>query len=180
MSNNQDLDFTAQDIPQSWHEAAEDAPSGDPASSNGRAPIGTVPLRQSVDMFSAILTGTIVSLVVGYLWLYLETTETMTTRLTPLGVAILITLAVRAGGGHYDALARSALSFILFAVTTLATIYLISRSEFAELYGSAPDVSEFERDVLQSRVKNPVFAMAWIAGAALTIQLSHLTAGHRS
>lgn len=171
MSTDQDLDFSTSGIPESWHSAAGASPGGGSAARR-RTAIRSLPGRSSLDLFSAVLAGTVTSGLLGLGWYWLETSGTLITPwLAPL-VAAAIAVLVRLGGGPDDPGTRGIVSLVFYLITSSAVIVLVAGKIFAAAYGSSPGLAEFEQSLAHSRFAEPLAVVCWVGGAVTAVQLS--------
>ena len=69
MSTPESLDFSPDSVPESWVEAAAEAPSyGDPRRRLNKVERHTLPVATSLDLFTACLAAGATAIVSGYAW----------------------------------------------------------------------------------------------------------------
>ena len=86
----------------------------------------------------------------------------------------MIAIAVRLGGGREDVHARSMLSLLYYVATASVVVFIIARTNYLELYGSRPGLTDFEQELLHSRLTDPIAILAWLCGAAASVLVSRL------
>ncbi|MCP5031565.1 MAG: hypothetical protein GY939_07145 [Actinomycetia bacterium] len=165
MSTPESLDFTNQPVPDSWVEAASEAPlPDDRRKRSNKAERGAPPVATSFDLFTACLAAGAASIVSGYAWYELQLSG-FTSPWAAVGLGLVIALSVRLGGGPEDVQTRGVLALLIYLITSSVVIYLIARTNYLDLYGSRPDLTDFEQELLHSRLTEPLAIVAWLAGA---------------
>jgi hypothetical protein len=175
VSSEQDLDFSVGNIPDTWHQAALDAPKAgpnrSPTSSGG---LKLLPSGRSADLGTACLAGLATSIIYGYAWYQLATNEALTSPWVAAGLGVAVALAVRLGGGSEDPQARGVVSLLLYLGTWSVVMFGISHFLFADLYDTTPTLVEYEQQLLHSRLTNPPAIVAWLVGAVASVQVGYL------
>jgi hypothetical protein len=174
VSTDQNLDFSDSAIPDSWQDAANQAPGGGPVGARRRRPTRPVPTRSSVDLFSAAMAGTVTSGLLGLGWYTLESTGTVMNPLLALAVGTALAVMVRLGGGPDDPGTRGIVALLFYLATSCTVIILVAREVFAAAYGSNPGLAEFEQSLRNSRFAEPVWVVCWVAGAVSAVHLSRV------
>ncbi len=165
MSTPESLDFATQPVPDSWVEAASDAPSVDERQRRPKkAGRSTPPVATSLDLFTACLAAGATSIVSGYAWYELQLSG-FTSPWVAVGLGLIIAIAVRLGGGPEDVQTRGVLALLIYLITSSVVIFLIARTNYLDLYGSRPGLTDFEQELLHSRLTEPLAIVAWLAGA---------------
>ncbi len=171
MGSMHDVDYSRQQVPQSWTEAAREAPGAGlqfKPESGDRAPrVQAVP-GPSADTFTAFFATAAVSMAGGVAW-YQAFIRGATYPWVALIMALAIALAVRLSIGPRDGQTRSMLGLLFYLVTASLVVFLITSHSYAELYGTRPSWGQFEDELLRSRLTDPMFLVAWVAGALLTV-----------
>ena len=169
----EEFDLSTTTIPESWSEAAKDAPVGDGSPLRKVPLVQNPPIRNSVDMFSACVATTAVAIVSGSSW-YLLGTNGVTTPWIAVALGVVIAISVRLGGGSPDVHSRAMLSLLFYLATASVVIFLIARVNYADLYGSSPDLADFEQELLHSRLTDPIAILAWFVGGLSSVWTSRL------
>ncbi len=164
MSTPESLDFANQSVPDSWVEAASDAPASDDRRRPQKGGRGTPPVATSLDMFTACLAAGATAIVSGYAWYELQLSG-FTSPWVAVGLGLIIAISIRLGGGPEDVQSRGVLALLIYLITSSVVIFLIARTNYFELYGSHPRLAEFEQELLHSRLTDPVTVLAWLSGA---------------
>jgi hypothetical protein len=174
VNTEQDLDFSVDSIPESWHEAAVEAPKAERRPLRAAGPVELLPTGISADLATASLAGLAMSIVAGYAWYELATAAGLTSPWVAVGLGVVVAVAVRLGGGAHDPQSRAVLSLLLYLATWSIVMFGISRYLFADLYGSSPSLVEYEQAFLHSRLAEPPAIVAWVAGAVASVKVSYL------
>lgn len=164
-------DFSTEAIPDSWSEAAGQAPGGDGNALAKMTRLTTPLARGSVDLFTACLGTAAVSIVAGYGWYQLQESGVVTPWIA-VALGGVIALSVRLGGGRDDPQTRGMLSLLFYVATASTVIYLVARGNYINLYGTTPNLKEIENELLHSRLTDPVAVVAWFGGATASVWIS--------
>lgn len=173
MGTDHDLDFSTSTAPESWFEAAAQAPKGDeqrPFVQPSVLPV--LPVNNRIDLLMTALTSVAMSVVAGYAWYQMDSSGTLRTPWLAVALGVLIALAVRLGGGKGDRGSRAIVAGTFYSVTLVAVTCLAARHNWAVLYGDNGLVS-FEEDLMR-RIADPVTLVAWAIGGYATVKLSLL------
>jgi hypothetical protein len=161
------LDFSPRSVPESWVEAAADAPSyGDPRRRRNQSTRHTLPVSTSLDLFTACLAAGAASIVSGYAWYELHLGGFTTPWIT-VAIGLIIATAIRLGGGSEDIQTRGILGLLIYLLTTTIVISLITRATYVDLYGTNPGLEGFEQELFNGRLTDPLAIAAWVLGGAL-------------
>lgn len=173
MGTDHDLDFSTSTAPESWFEAAAQAPKGDeqrPFVQPGVLPV--LPVNNRIDLLMTALTSVAMSVVAGYAWYQMDASGTLRTPWLAVALGVLIALAVRLGGGKGDRGSRAIVAGTFYTVTLVAVTCLAARHNWTVLYGDNGLVS-FEEDLMR-RIADPITLVAWAIGGYATVKLSLL------
>lgn len=173
MSTPGQTDFSREAIPETWTEAAAEAPSGDGRARVREPEFKAPPVRDTLDLFTACLAASAVSIVGGVGWYQLQVTG-VGTPWTAVALGLAIALAVRLGGGSHDSQTRGILSLLFYIATAALVIFLVTSNSYETLYNASPNWSQFEDELLHSRLTEPLSIVAWFAGAATSVWASKL------
>lgn len=171
MTSPHGTDFSTNTIPQSWVDAATEAPGGDGQPIAKTPQIKTPPIQISLDLFTACISATAVSITGGVAWYFLQTNG-VTTPWLAVALGVILALTVRLSGGRPDVQTRGMLALLFYLVTAAAVIYLVARVNYINLYGSSPGLLDIEEELLYSRLTDPLAIVAWFAGAAASVWVS--------
>lgn len=176
MGTDHDLDFSASTAPESWFEAAAQAPKGEerPFAQPGMLPV--LPSNNRIDLLMTGLTSVAMSVVAGYAWYTMDASGTLRTPWLAVALGVLLALAVRLGGGKGDRGSRAIVAGTFYAVTLMAVTCLAARHNWTVLYGDTGLVS-FEEDLMR-RIGDPVTLVAWALGGFAAVKLSLLLGSH--
>jgi hypothetical protein len=169
-----DLDFSASTAPDSWYEAAAQAPQGAERPVTSSSFLPTLPSSRGVDLAMACLTTLAMSVACGYAWYQIDTTQMVRSPWLAVALGVMIAVAVRLGGGRRDRETRAALAGLFYVVTLLSVAFLATRHSYVDLYGSSPSLVSFEEELFRSRFSDPWTVVAWFAGAVTAVKLSLL------
>ncbi len=173
------LDFSMQNVPEGWHEAASDGPEQDyaplNASSRGKKKLKIAPAAEKVDLVTASIAGIAVSFAGSVLWYGLETRGHFVSPWTAIGFAILTAIAVRLGGTRADPEIRATLSVIIYLIGLLATIFFIERFDYLLTFGESPGLEATEDVFIRDRFTDPMTVAAWAVGVVVAAQVSYST-----
>ncbi len=173
MGTDHDLDFSTSTAPESWYEAAAQAPKGDeprPFAQPGVLPV--LPSNHRIDLLMTALTSVAMSVVAGYAWYQMDASGTLRTPWLAVGLGVLIAVAVRLGGGKGDRGSRAIVAGIFYTVTLVVVTCLAARHNWTVLYGDNGLVS-YEEDLMR-RIADPITLAAWALGGFATVKLSLL------
>jgi len=172
VGTDHDLDFSTSTAPESWFEAAAQAPTSEehPFTQAGMLPV--LPSNNRIDLLMTALTSVAMSVVAGYAWYQMDASGILRTPWLAVALGVLIALAVRLGGGKGDRGSRAIVAGIFYAVTLVAVTCLGSRHNWAVLYGDNGLVT-FEEDLMR-RIADPITLVAWAIGGFATVKLSLL------
>lgn len=172
MGTDHDLDFSTSTAPESWFEAAAQAPKGEerPFTQAGMLPV--LPVNNRIDLLMTALTSVAMSVVAGYAWYQMDASGTLRTPWLAVALGVLIALAVRLGGGRGDRGSRAIVAGTFYVVTLVAVTCLAARHNWTVLYGDNGLVS-FEEDLMR-RIADPITLVAWAIGGYATVKLSLL------
>ena len=173
MNSPDSLDFASQPVPDEWLEAEAEAPQLDSQRRRPREMRRTPPVATSLDMFAAIVAGAATSIVFGYGWYELQMSG-FTTPWVAVVLGAVIALAIRLGGGREDVQARSMVALLTYIATASVVVFIIARSNYISLYGARPGLTNFEDELLHSRLTEPETILAWLLGAAAAVFTSRL------
>ncbi|MEM9133248.1 MAG: hypothetical protein AAF962_07670 [Actinomycetota bacterium] len=166
-----DIDYSRQQVPQSWTEAAREAPGAGISyqSADGhRGPrVRAVP-GPGADTFTAFFATAAVSMAGGVAW-YQAYIRGATYPWVALIMALAIALALRLAIGPRDGQTRSMMGLLFYLVSASLVVFLIVSHNYADLYGARPSWGQFEDELLRSRLTDPLFLAAWAGGALLTV-----------
>lgn len=171
MATDQDLDFSASSAPDSWFEAAAQAPKGDrrPLRQPGMA---VLPDGRTADLMTACLAATTVSGLFGVGWYLVDISNVLRSPWPAVLLGVLVALAIRFGGGRYERETRAALAALFYLVGLSTVVLLQARHAYVDIYGSASSLSVFEQELLHTRLADPWNLTAWALGLLTTIKLS--------
>ena len=172
-TDEMDFDFSPRTVPQSWTDAADEAPGGDGMPLKKTPQVKTPPIRTSLDMFSACVSTVAVSIVTGFAWYVLQLSG-VTTPWIAVALGAAIALALRLGGGRPDSQTRAIMALLFYLATASVVIFLVARHNYAELYGSEPGLLDFEQELLHSRLTEPLAIVAWFTGGFASVWISRL------
>lgn len=173
MSSEQRFDMSSDAIPSSWHEAASHAPQGTAAPLQKAGPMRAMPSGKSLDTFTATLSGAVVSIISGYLWFEVEMTTGKPYTWIALIVGMAIAIAVRIGGGPPDHQIRATISMMFYLLTSIVALFLIGRANYSETYGQSASLLDFESQLINTRLSDPMSALALAMGAVLAVFISY-------
>lgn len=177
MGTPSQLDVTNQPVPAAWLDAAAEAPQPE-GHRRRRGDRGghqaALPETTTLDMFTAVLAAGAVAITGGYAWFELQM-RGFANPWIAVAFGVAVAVAVRLGGGRTDVHARSALSLMVYLAASSVIIYLVARTTYLDLYGERPGLTDFEQELLNSRLTEPVAVLAWLAGALAATLTSRLT-----
>ena len=164
MSSQEHFDFSTKTIPDSWAEAAAEAPAGDgqgPSPTSGSPAIA--PPRTSLDVFTACMAVAATSILGGVAW-YILQQNGVTTPWLAVALGAMMAVAVRVGGGE-DAQTRGVLALFFYVLTASVTIFFITRASYQDLYGSTPNLRQLEQELVFNWFTTRTALAAWLGGA---------------
>ena len=168
----QDFDFSTNTVPESWLEAASEAPPTEESRLRRHSPLHPIPNGQPADVFTGLMGGLAVSLISGVAWYLLEVETFLRPAWAPLSLGVLVALAVRLAGGPNDPGMRSTISLVFYLATSSLVFFTAGRHLYAEAYGSTPGLLEVAQHLFHGRFSDPVAIGAWALAAILSVQLS--------
>lgn len=171
MSSMQDIDYSRQQVPQSWTEAASEAPGAGLSYQSAGAGKGhrvrAIPGPRA-DIFTAFFATAAVSMAGGVAW-FQAFIRGATYPWVALVMGLAIALALRLSIGPRDGQTRAMMGLLFYLVTASLVVFLITSHTYADLYGTRPSWGQFEDELLRSRLTNPLFLLAWAGGGLVTI-----------
>ncbi len=173
MSSEQRFDMSSDAIPSSWHEAATHAPQGTAKPLQKPGAVRAMPSGKGVDAFTATLVGAVVSIISGYLWFEIEMSTGKPYTWIAMVVGVAIAIAVRIGGGPPDHQIRATISMLFYLVTSVTALFLIGRANYAETYGESAGLLDFENQLINTRLSDPLSALALAMGAVMAVVISY-------
>ncbi|MGH1501943.1 MAG: hypothetical protein ACRBI6_00170 [Acidimicrobiales bacterium] len=175
MNTETTYDFSMGSVPDSWHDAADEAPEHDLSPLRKKRSMLVMPAGEKLDMTTAFIAGGTLAFLSGLAWYLFETRYITGTPLLAVVSAIVIALAVRLGGTAAEREVRATIASVFYMVTVLLTVYMIERTEFRAAYGVSPDLVQSEQAFVRDRLTEPDTVLAWVAGLVLCMQISYLT-----
>lgn len=165
MGSMQDIDYSRQAIPQSWIDAAEEAPgAGEEFVALVDGPKVRVLPTPSIDMFTAVFATSAMCMAAGYLWILLHD-RGFTTPWSAVALGLLIALTLRLSAGRHDRQTRSVMGLVFYLLTASVVIFLLASQNYESLYGHSPSWNQFEGELFHSHLTDPWALVAWVAGA---------------
>lgn len=174
MSNDQQLDMSVKDAPESWLEAEHESPTTPDGRALQKAQAARVPIGKRVSLFSTLIAGLLGGLVGGTAWYLMETQGVGRTPWIAVAIGLLIPVLIRLAAGGADSSIRAGVSLLSYFFTLCMVMFLLTRLELIGLYGEIPSLSGFEQQVLRRRFSRPTDLLAYALGAVCTIQVSIL------
>ena len=176
MSTYQPYDFSSQSVPESWTEAAGEAPQTDPFA-GGIAP-GDGPMRVvrggGMDL-SAAIPGTMAALfVIGTMWVLLHGAG-VDTPWYAIALGVTAALTVRATAGPRNPGFRGLLAGVMYLVALSVITAITVSMTYADLYGAWPSLAQFEDHLIYVEVRQADSVAAWAVGGILALASSRLT-----
>ncbi len=172
MGTDHDLDFSTSTAPESWFEAAAQAPKGEERPFTQASMLTVLPVNNRIDLLMTALTSVAMSVVAGYAWYQMDASGTLRSPWLAVALGVLIAVAVRLGGGKGDRGSRAIVAAGFYAVTLLAVTSMAARHNWTVLYGDNGLVS-FEEDLMR-RIADPITLVAWALGGFTAVKLSLL------
>jgi hypothetical protein len=173
VSTSEDYDYASQPIPTSWTEAAAEAPESGHQRRRKKSEQAPIPEVTSLDMFTACLAAVAAAIFSGFMW-YEAQMRGATSPWFVVLLGIAIAVAVRVGGGREDPNARAVLSLMVYLATSSLIIFLVARVTYLELYGSRPGLTDFEQELLHSKLTGLSAIAAWITGGVAATIVSRV------
>ena len=174
MATDAAFDFDIRSAPETWKEAAVDAPEGDANPLRRRRVVGDLPIRYEIDTVTASLSAMIVSIVAGTAWYMVEVENALNSPWVSVVLGALIAVAVRLGAGPHLPEIRATLAVIFYIVTVLAVAYMVERTQFIAIYGNEAAIAGGERGLVRDRLTEPQTVAAWTLGLLTATQVSYL------
>ncbi|MEM7339270.1 MAG: hypothetical protein AAF467_11520 [Actinomycetota bacterium] len=174
MSTYQPYDFSSNSIPDSWTEAAQEAPTSEEFGDNALhpgGPVRVVPHGHRMDLSAAIPGTTAALAVVGTVWVLLYGSG-VTTPWFALVLGATAAFAVRATGGPLNPAFRGVLAACMYFVALAVVVGITVSITYAELYGGWPSLAEFEDQLLFVQIRKPDSVVAWIVGGIIAFASS--------
>lgn len=171
MATKQDLDFSTTKAPESWFEAAAEAPQG-PRRMLRHSGITIMPVGHAFDLFSACLLALTAGGLFGVAWYVADISEVLVSPWPALGLGAILALVIRFGAGRHERETRAALAAAFYLLTLAVVVLLQARHAYVGIYGSAGSFSVFEHELLHTRLSDPWNITAWLGGLLLTMKLS--------
>ncbi len=179
MKTETSYDFSMNSVPDSWHEAADEAPAPDPKPLYKKKSLAVMPIGDKVDLTTAFIASVVMSVLTGVTWYLFETRRVTDSPWLALAVGVFIALAVRLGGTAAEPDIRATVSAVFYLATVLTTVYMIERHDFRLLYTVSPGLKESESALVRDRLTEPTVIFAWVLGLVTTMQLSYWTGRRR-
>jgi hypothetical protein len=174
MTTRTELNFSLRNVPDTWNEAAAEAPEGDNAPLRRKRIVGQLPQRYEVDVLTATIAGLSLAVISGVTWYLLETRGAMTSPWIAVAMGVVIAMAVRLGAGRNHPEVRATISVILYLSGVFIVAYLIERHQFVRLYGGEASIAGGERGLVRDRLTQPLTLLAWSLGLFVSVQLSYI------
>ena len=95
METKSPFDFSIRSAPETWREAAVDAPEGDPDPIRRKRVVGELPIRYEIDAVTASIAAFAISIVTGAGWYLLEVQNGAASPWIALALGAVIAIAVR-------------------------------------------------------------------------------------
>lgn len=171
--NDSQLDFSIQEMPQTWIEASAEAPKGDnkPLKKKTRN-LGTLG-KAKMDSFGAAVGSAGPAIVAGAAWFYMDGAGALDSPWTPTMYGAIIGLGVRLGGGRPEASQRASIAVSVYVLAASIVLFLVHRANVAS-YLPVYDWGDIERSVVRGYLSNGKNALGLLLGgvAAAAINLS--------
>lgn len=173
MGSSQQTNFTNQPIPQSWTDAAMEAPqAASPFQAHHQQAhkMRVVP-GKGIDLFAASFAALAASMVTGFSWFVLSGWG-LNTPWLGVGVGFGIALVLRLAGGQGDVPLRIALSLMFYMVTAVVIMLLITIRDYQALYSVTPNLAQLEDEVLHGTLATIWTWMALASGGVVSFLTS--------
>ncbi|MEM8922911.1 MAG: hypothetical protein AAGD35_05370 [Actinomycetota bacterium] len=168
MGSPQQTNFSNQPIPQSWTDAAMEAPqAASPFQAHHHHPhrMRVVP-GKGIDLFAASFSALATSMVTGFSWFVLSGWGLNTPWLA-LGVGLGIALVLRMAGGKGDVTLRIALSLMFYILTAGVIMLLITIRDYQALYSVTPSLAQLEDELIHGTLATIWTWMALASGGVV-------------
>lgn len=171
--NDSQLDFSVQEMPQSWIDASAHAPKSDnrplPKKTRNLGTLG----RARIDAFGAAVGSIGTAVVAGTAWFYFDFAGEFQSPWTPVLYGTILGLGVRLGGGRPEPTQRATIAVCTYLVATSIVLFMMHR---AKVMGYLPsyDWGDIERSVVRGYLSDPQNALGLLCGGivAAAINLS--------
>jgi hypothetical protein len=171
--NEGQLDFSVQEMPQTWIDASADAPPGEsrPLKKQTRN-LGTLG-RARMDPFGAVVGSVGPAVVAGASWYYVDNAGAFDSPWTPIFYGAIIGIGVRLGGGRPEPSQRASIAVSIYVLATAIVLFLIHRANVSA-YLPSYDWGDIERSVVRGYLLDANNAVGLLGGiiAATAINLS--------
>ncbi|MFT7599385.1 MAG: hypothetical protein ACI8TP_002316 [Acidimicrobiales bacterium] len=174
METKTPFDFSVRNAPETWLEAAVEAPEGDDLPLHRKRMVGRLPARYEIDTLTACIAALAISISIGASWYLFETRNALNTPWISVVLGVFIAVAVRLGAGPDLPEVRATMSVIFYLGTILLVSYMIERTQFIQIYGSSAAIAGGERGLVRDRLTQPETVVAWGLGLLAATQLSYL------
>ncbi|MEL7156056.1 MAG: hypothetical protein AAFN30_05590, partial [Actinomycetota bacterium] len=152
MGSMHDIDYRQQAIPQSWTEAANEAPgAGVEFQAVSDGPKVRVLPTPAIDMFTAVFAALAMCMISGYTWFELHN-RGVTNPWLAVVLGLLIALTLRLSVGRHDTQTRAVMGLVFYLVTATLVIFLLASRNYESLYGTTPSWGQFEDELFHSQL----------------------------
>ncbi len=179
MKSETTFDFSIRSVPDEWKDAAEQAPELDAGIMRAKRTVRVRPSTERVDIMTSVIAALAISGVTGVAWYLFETRGVSDSPLLAILLGLVISIAVRLGGGPGDPDIRATISFIFYLTTVLAVAYMVERYDYQVTYRATPNLDQTEYWIVRDRLKEPTVILGWAAGLVLSTQISYVTRERR-
>ncbi len=165
------LDFSVRNVPDSWNEAAKDAPEPGEGRVDNRRAGRRLPTGSRPDLTTGTLSGIAMAVITGAAWYLNDINGVFTSGLADFVaaslMAALIAIAVRIGAGPAGPEMRVGIGAALYIVAILGVAFAVSREQFVAVNRRTPSFGELETLVSSLYLNSFVTVASWIVGLAV-------------
>lgn len=173
METKSPYNFDLGSAPDTWWNAAEDAPEGGEGPIKAKRYVKVMPRKADLDLMTALLAGLAMVGICGTTWYLLETNDRVTSPWMIPILGVFIALSVRLGGGAGSPDIRALVSGVLYVGTLVGVAYFIERFHLSAVVGGGTR-SGIERAVVERRLRDPLTMFCWALGLFLALQVCYL------
>jgi hypothetical protein len=162
---DKEFNFSVRNVPESWSEAAADAPRAEPGPlvdrgrRSQRLPTGLRP-----DIVTGTLSGIAMAVISGAAWYSLSVGGIYRGPWLAMLMGLLIAVSVRLGAGPAGPEMRITAGAPLYVLSVIVTHYFVARQDHMSLFRDAPSAAQVEDILTRDYLSSPMVIVAWIAG----------------